>query len=140
MKGVFFSLIGPLVLWLLFGAPSLAIAGNLVLFAAMTCHLLAVIWSDSLFRLVGGDTFTYGSVNRALTGVSFLVTAVAGGFALHAGASRIQSVGDVPAYVWGVLLMGLVITITVPLLSAAPVGRLPKSSDRRGFEDPHIDP
>lgn len=133
------SLFLPAVIWLLLGAPSLSVSGNLVLFSFVTLHLLVVIWNDSIFRLFGGDAFTYGMYSMAVNIVSFAFTfAVALGVMLISG-RELGSANDVPAFAWGLMVLGVLGTVFLPLLVSHKVDPLPKPADAREYQDPTKD-
>ncbi len=136
MTRLFFSLILPPLLWLLFGWPSLDRTGNLALLLVMLAHVYVVIWQAPLLRQMRGDDFTYGAVALGLNTLSLLATLVTTGamFLIYGG--NIVQIGDVPKPVWGVIGLSLLFTLVLPLLEGRHADPLPKASDRRTYEDP----
>lgn len=136
---LFFSTVLPPIIWLLFGGPDLALAGNAVLFLTVVVHLYVVIWNDFVFGLLRGDAFTYGMVTRAINMVSFLTSLVVGWLALLALGDQAASLSSVPKPALGVMILSLLLTIALPLLTSRQVSRLPTAADRRTFHDPRED-
>jgi hypothetical protein len=133
---VIYSLVLPVVVWLLLGAPSLEFSGNLAVLVVLLLHLGALIWYESLFSMVRGDTLTYGMVTQGLNILLFAVCCVGTGVTLFIADGRIVSPSDVPKFVWGGLILGLLLTISIPLLASRQVRPLPRATDRREFENP----
>lgn len=131
-----YSLFLPATIWLLYSAPDLKLAGNIAVFIVVVLHLYAVIWAGSIFRAVSGDEFTYGMLSRGINLCSFLTTFVAGLITFVVHDWSIQSVNTISPFAWGVIALGFLVTLGIPLLSTRYVRPLPKSSDRREFEDP----
>jgi hypothetical protein len=67
--------------------------------------------------------------------VTFLIALVV--LLLHDG--RLGSVHDIPAFMWGFTVLGVLGTIFLPLLASHHVSRLPKASDARAYENPSDD-
>jgi hypothetical protein len=130
------TLILPGVVWLLLGAPSLTITGNAVLFAVVVAHLLVVIWNEAIFRLFRGDAFTYGLYSLAMNLLSFAVTFAIALVVLLLHDGRLGSAGDIPAFAWGFMVLGVIGTVFLPLLASHKVSRLPQAGDARPYEGP----
>ena len=130
------SLVLPAIIWLLYGAPDLALSGNRALMAVIVLHLFAVIWLRPMFRLFRGDDFTYGMLGLSLNLVSFAVTLVAGFVGMRLIHQQLASVHDLPAIIWGMIGLGLAMTAAIPVLTMRSVSPLPKASGRREYEDP----
>lgn len=134
-----FSLTIPLVIWLLFGAPSLALPGNAALLAVVVAHLYTVIWIDVLFTWLRGDVFTYGMVTRSINMLSFLTTLAIAWVAMLTLDRHAESLASVSMPAWGVMILGLLLTIALPLQTGRVVKSLPTAADRRSFHDPRED-
>jgi len=133
------SVVVPVVLWLLLGAPPLSLAGNLALFAVLILHLYAVIWANVLFALFRGDAFTYGAVTRSINMLSLTYTFAITWVVLHMIHKRITDISDISPYTWGFISLGLLLTAGLPILTSAGVSPLPTAKDRRPFEKPRTD-
>jgi hypothetical protein len=127
------------VLWLLLGAPSLGLLGNLAIFIVLTLHLYAVIWINVFFALIRGDAFTYGAVARGVNMLSFAYTFGITWVVLQMAHKRIVGIHDISPYAWGFMSLGLLLTVGLPILTSADVQRLPSRQDRRSFVTPHTD-
>lgn len=134
------TLLLPGVIWLLLGAPSLAVTGNAVLFAVVVLHLLVVIWNEAIFGLFRGDAFTYGLYSLAVNLMSFAVTFFIALVVLLLNDGRLGSARDIPAFAWGFMVLGVLGTVFLPLLASHKVARLPRSADARAYENPSDDP
>lgn len=131
-----YSLLLPVLVWLLYGAPSLALPGNLAILAAVLCQLYAMIWQRALYRALGGDEFTYGMLTKGLNFILFMVVFLVAGVTLMVTGGAIATPIDVSVFVWAVLLVCLLLTVSIPLLASRHVEPLPKASERREYENP----
>jgi hypothetical protein len=133
------SIVLPILLWLLLGAPSLQMAGNLAILAVLILHLYAVIWTNVLFTLFRGDGFTYGAVARAINMLSLAYTFAITWIVLHLAHKQIADIRHISPYAWGFMSLGLLLTVGLPILTSADVQRLPTAKDRRSFLPPRTD-
>lgn len=131
-----YSVFLPLTIWLLYGAPSLLLMGNLAVMVVVVLHLYAVIWVRYVFKLFDGDAFTYGALAFGFNLSSLLTTFVSGFVTLYLHGRAIENVGDIPALAWGVICLGFLVTIAIPVLTTRSVGPLPKQTERREYESP----
>lgn len=131
------SLILPLILWLGFGRPSLAMTGNAGLCALALALLLGMMWHDVVARAFKGDLFTYRMVSLALNAVFGLLGLLGVGVLFYWAPNGFASFGDVPGLAWAGLLVLLLISWIVPMATSNIVAALPqKDSSRREFENP----
>ena len=135
-REILFSVAGPLIAWLLLGAPRLDLAGNLSLFVVLVAHLYVVVWNDWVFRVFQGDRFTYGAVAATLNFISLATTFVTAWITLHNGAKHIERIIGISPYSWGVVALSLLATIIFPVLTQRNVAPLPDETERRVFKDP----
>lgn len=125
--------------WLLYGAPNLDEVGNLFIFGCTIVHLFMIVWNRETFKLFGGDEFTYGMAALGMNVATFFWTFIAGILILKFyGDSNhdIARFNQVPNPVWGLLLIGLVLSLALQIFSTRHVSKLPKIEDRRKFEPP----
>jgi len=141
---IFLSAVIPAVLWLIFGAPDLRNSANALFFIVMVLHLYVLIWQRKVFKWLGGDYYTYGAANFAINLVSLLYTLVFSSqfflktslFEWLFGKSFHQGIGDVPKVLIGFMLAGLVVTLSLALLTSRHLPALASKSERRTFETP----
>jgi uncharacterized membrane protein (UPF0182 family) len=141
---VVLSVILPTTCWFLFGSPDLNNSANLLFFTIFVLHICAVIWQGKLFKLFGGDGFTYGAVGLGINIWSLAYTFVmvfglfhrVAFFQLIWGEDFYKDAQHVPKILVGFLLLGLLLTIAIPLLTTRHVTPLSKKSDRREFDTP----
>lgn len=131
-----YSLFLPFTIWLVYGSPDLRLMGNLVLFLVVVLHLFAVIWLRWIFAIFQGDAFTYGMVALGINISSMLSTFAAAFITFYIYDHRIQTVSMISPFAWGVICLGFLVTIAVPLLTTRHVAPLAKESSRRQYEDP----
>jgi hypothetical protein len=122
--------------WLLYGGPDLSRAGTLAVFAFTALHLLLVVFNRELFRTLGSDELTYGLTMLSMNIVGFGVTFVGGLGLLYMFGPRIDKVAEVPEELWGVMILGVLLSLVLPLLSVRGAQRLPDASAMRPFEPP----
>lgn len=132
-----YSVFLPVTIWLLFGAPDIRLAGNLLLLLVVVLHLFAVIWFRSVFALFHGDAFTYGFVALGFTLSSFVTTFITAFVTFLVFDRRIETVGMISPISWGAICVGFLVTIAVPVLTTRHVSPLPKASSRREYQDPN---
>jgi hypothetical protein len=132
---LFLSLCITAAFWLLYGAPNLEMSGNLIVFSVTVIHLLIIVWNKEIFDLLQGDSFTYGMATLGINLASFGWTLVSGFVILKIYGYKIEDYEQVPYYVWGVMLLGLIISLAIQLLSNKYVTPLPRSTDRREYEN-----
>jgi hypothetical protein len=130
------TLLLPGVIWLLLGAPSLLISGNAILFAFVIAHLLVVIWNDAIFALFRGDSFTYGMYSMSVNIISFAITFLVAFLVLLFSDGLLGSAKDIPAIAWGLMVLGVLGTVFLPLLVSHNVAPLPRPADAREYHDP----
>jgi len=133
---ILYSIFIPVTIWLLYGAPDMSLNGNLAFFIVVMLHLYAVIWSDTIFKLVDGDRFTYSMVSKGINLMSFTTSFVVGFFTFYYHDWEIKFVTTIHPMAWGLVCVGFLITVAVPLLTTRHVDTLPTINDRRTFVDP----
>ncbi|MBI3375495.1 MAG: hypothetical protein HY017_27580 [Betaproteobacteria bacterium] len=133
---IVFSLTLPLVLWLAFGQPSIAMAGNAGLFGLALVLLFGMLWHDSVARAFNSDQFTYGIVSLALNAVFGVLGLVVVGWLFYVAPTGFASMGDVPGLAWAALLVLLLMSWLVPMMTNNKVSELPRKSSRREFANP----
>ena len=136
IANIIYSFVLPVIIWLLYGLPDLHLAGNLGVFLVVIIHLYAFIWIGSVFAWFHGDRFTYGMVALAINGVSFATTFLLGWIALFRFERKIESLSSISPIVWGVIGIGVLVTVSIPMVTSRHVAPLPKASERREFENP----
>ncbi len=135
IKIVFAILLG-LISWLLYGSPDITLAGNFFIWGSTICHLLIIIFNREIFGLLGGDVFTYGMANLGINLASFGWTLLGGFIVLFRYDQHIEKLNAVPSLVWGLLLLGILGSVLIPLLSTRHITSLPNRDDRREYEPP----
>lgn len=138
------SVFFPTTCWFLFGSPDLQNSANLLFFSVFLLHIFAVIWQGKLFKLFGGDRYTYGAVGLGINIWSLAYTFILVYQIFHNilffdwffGNARYESAQQVPKSLVGLLLIGLLVTIAIPLLTTRNVTPLPQKDERRKFESP----
>ena len=130
------SLILPLILWLVFGQPSLTMAGNAGLCALALVLLLSMMWHDVVARAFNSDLFTYRMISFALNAVFGVLGLLVVGVLFYAAPSGFASFGDVPGLAWAGLLVLLLLSWVVPMATSNKVSALQQKSSRREFENP----
>ena len=110
--------------------------GNLGLFAVVVLHLYAVIWVGALFAWFRGDRFTYGMATLTINSLSFATTFFLGWIVLTRFEGKIESLSSTPPIAWGVICIGLLVTISIPMVTSRHIAPLPKTSERREYENP----
>ena len=133
---LFYSLFLPLTIWLLYGAPSLLLTGNLVLVAVVVLHLYALIWYRYLFKFFGGNEFTYAPMALGINISSFFSTFTSGLLTFWILGKNIEDFRDISPLAWGFICTGFLVTFALPVSSTRHVAPLPKASQRREFENP----
>jgi hypothetical protein len=145
MIKILLSILLPALTWLLLGGPNLLDnSANLFIFAVVTLHLLVLIWNRQVFRIFGGDDYTYGAVNFALNLLACAYTLVVSASLFHKlkifqwiwGEALINSLSDLPKAFIGLACLGLLATLIIPMLSSRNVSPLPRKSERREYETP----
>ncbi len=133
---IIFSIVLPGTIWLLYGSPDLTLAGNLGIFLVVVLHLYTAIWVDALFTWFRGDRFTYGMVTLTINSLSFATTFFLGLFVFYKSGGKIESLGSISSIVWGLIWLGVLATIAIPMIASRHVAPLPNASERRDFENP----
>lgn len=133
---IIYSLVLPGIIWLLYGSPDLRLAGNLGIFLVVVLHLYAFIWVGAIFSWFHGDKFTYGMVALTINGLSFATTFLLCGIVVFRLDRKIESLSFISPIVWGVVGIGMLVTVLIPMMTSRQVSPLPKASDRREFENP----
>lgn len=126
----------PFTIWLIYGAPDLRLAGNLVMLLVVVAHLFTVIWVRIVFALFQGDVFTYGAVAAGFNISSFITTFVSGLITFWVYDGTITHVSMISPFAWGVVCLGFLVTIAIPVLSTRHIAPLPKAAERRAYESP----
>jgi hypothetical protein len=131
-----FSVLGVLIVWLLLDRPDLRLEINSIIFAFLVFQLYAVIWQRELFRAFNSDYFTYGMFIRAI--YFFLLIISFTGSAITIYKYRISEIqhARLPSFIWAFMLICVLLTITLPLLAPRGIESVPKSDERRDFENP----
>jgi len=127
------------VSWLLYGAPDTSLIGNLFIWGCTFFHIWLIIFNREVFGLFGGDVFTYGMANLGINLVGMVWTLIGGFIIFYSYDRNIYSLSMVPSIIWGVLLLGILASILLPLLTTRKISPLPKRDDRRNFEPPRSD-
>jgi len=130
------SFVLPLLVWLVYGAPNLSLAGNLALLGIITLHLYLLIWSDLVWSCFSGDRFTYRMVGMGFGSFSFAVTFSLGAYLIYSAHKSLEYVSSIPAPSWAIFVLGIFATLLIPMLSTKRVTPLPKISERGEFENP----
>jgi hypothetical protein len=125
--------------WLIYGAPSLSMTGNALIFAVTGLHLGLVIWNREIFRVFRGDEFTYGMVTMGMNILSLLWTVVSGLIIVSVYGREIAALSSLPSMVWGIMSLGLLGAVLLPVLSTRSVAPLPDRDERRTYENPRSD-
>ncbi|MEI7785117.1 MAG: hypothetical protein WCK08_12085 [Betaproteobacteria bacterium] len=145
MIKILLSLVLPALAWLLLGGPDLLNnSAKLFVFSVVALHLLAVIWNRLIFKIFGGDVYTYGAVNFALNVIACAYTLVISASLFHKlavfqwiwGEAVISKLSDLPKAFIGLSCLGLLFTLLIPMLTSRSVSPLPQKSDRRDYETP----
>jgi len=136
IANIIYSIVLPGAIWLLYGSPDLSLAGNLVIFLVVILHLYTAIWVGTLFTWFRGDRFTYGMATLTINSLSFATTFVLGLLVLSRLGGKIESLSAISPIVWGVICLGVLATISIPMITSRHVSPLPKESERREFENP----
>ena len=120
-------------------------SANLLIFSIFVVHIFAVIWQSKLFSFFGGDGYTYGSVGLGINIWSLAYTFTWEISIFHKmlffrffwGENAFKDVTHIPKILVGLMLLGLLLTIAIPLLSSRHLtSALPKKTERREFETP----
>ena len=133
---VIFSLVLPPSIWLVYGAPDLHLAGNLAIISVVILHLYVAIWFSSLFGLFRGDGFTYGFATLAINSVLFASSFLLGWVVLLRFEERIEMISSISPFIWGFICLGILATISIPLVTNRYVTQLASESDRRAYKNP----
>ena len=141
---LFFSVAGPAILWLIFGGPDLRNSANMLFFMITVLHIYVLIWQRKVFQWLGGDYYTYGSVNFAINLLSLFFTVIFFKQIFHNsrvfewlfGRSYFRDIFDVPKTLIGIALAGLLVTITLAVFTSKHLVPLPRKSERRSFQPP----
>ena len=145
MIKILLSFVLPALAWLLLGGPELlSNSANLFVFSVVSLHLLVVIWNRLIFNILGGDVYTYGTVNFALNVLGCTYTLLVSAILFHKlgvfqwiwGEALISNLSDVPKAFIGLACLGLLFSLLIPMLTVRAVSPLPKKSDRRDCETP----
>ena len=136
IANIVYSLFAPAIIWLLYGLPDLFLTGNLGLFLVVILHLYAFLWIGFLFAWFHGDTFTYGMVALTINGLSFATTFILCWIVLIRFDRKVEALSSISPFIWGVIGIGLLVTISIPMVTSRHVSPLPKVSERREFENP----
>jgi len=135
---VIFSILGILIVWLLLDRPDLRSENNSIICAFLVFQLYSVIWQREFFGIFNGDYFTYGMFIRAIYFCLLIISFVGSSIAIYAyGVVEIQQ-ASLPALLWAFMLVCVLLTITLPLLASRVIESVPKSDERREFENPGI--
>lgn len=136
---IFLSIVLAFITWLLLGGPDLSKSGNLIISLVIIAHIYVVIWSGPIFRAFKGDEFTYGMATLGINIFSLLYTFATAGALLYIYGNSINDVNAVPKYIWGIMLLGVLFSVLIPMLTTSDVRPLPKKESRREFEPPKFD-
>ena len=120
----------------MFGAPNLSMTGNLIIFIVVIVHLYVVSWSDEVFKLFRGDVFTYGMVTKSVNFLSLIYTLSVAAFLFYTFNSKIEALSQLPYFAWGIMLLGLLGSLSIPMFSTCSVDPLPNRDERRSYEPP----
>jgi hypothetical protein len=133
---IVFSLVLPPLVWLVYGAPHLSLAGNLALLTVISVHLYLVIWSDLVWSLFGADRFTYRMAGMGLNFTTLSITLALGAYLSYSANKQLVRVSSIAPSSWAIFGLAILATLLVPMLSSNRVSPLPKISERREFENP----
>jgi len=75
-------------------------------------------------------------VALAINGSSFAATFILCWIAFLRFGGRIESLSSISPIVWGVIGIGVLVTVSIPMATSRHVSPLPKASERREFENP----
>jgi len=124
------------VSWLLYGSPDTSLIGNLLIWGCTFFHIWIIIFNKEFFGLFGGDVFTYGMVNLGFNLTGFALHFISGLIILIRFDGKIDSIEMIPGFIWGLILIGILLSLLLPILSTRYVDPLPSRDDRRDFEPP----
>ena len=113
--------------------------GNALIFAVTGLHLGLVIWNREIFRVFRGDEFTYGMVTMGMNILSLLWTVVSSLIIVSVYGREIAALSSLPSMVWGIMSLGLLGAVLLPVLSTRSVAPLPDRDERRTYENPRSD-
>lgn len=124
------------IYWFLCGGPNFVeYPASLCYFGLGLIYLLCMLWTDSLFILFNGDSYTYGSTGKGIA-LFFGTPAVI----VIAFLVRVDSnILNIP--IWlnnigiGFILLGLLSIFSVPIMTSNAVDPLPVKESRRSYND-----
>lgn len=132
---IFFSLIIPFIIWLVYGAAIFSDLPVFFIFTVTIVHFLFVVWNREIFEYLSGDVYTYGSVVFVINLIAFFWTLISG-FVIASVFQILTPVQFVASnFTFAFFLLGLITSLAVPLLTNKNVKKLPKSSSQREYED-----
>lgn len=114
-----FTLLLPGLTWLLLGVPSLALPGNLLVFAVLVFFEWSWLWHRAVFRIVRGDEFVFGHVSLVVATFALLGALGLGGGFLALNGFALASWRQIPPLVILGWLLCLTAMWLLPLLSGS---------------------
>jgi hypothetical protein len=124
------------VYWFLCGGPNFfEHPASLGYFGLGLIYLLCMLWTDSLFILFDGDSYTYGPTGKGIA-LFFGSPAVI----IIALLVRVDSnILNIPTWLnnigIGFILLGLLSILSVPIMTTNSVNPLPIKESRRNYND-----
>ncbi len=132
---LFFSLIIPFIIWLIYGAAQISNLSVLFIFTVTIIHFLFIVWNREIFEYLSGDVYTYGSVVFSINLIAFLWTLISG-FIIASVFQILTPIQFVASnFAYAIFLLGLITSLAIPFLTNKNVKELPKASSQRKYED-----
>ena len=132
---MFFSLIIPFIIWLVYGAAKFSDTPVLFIYTVTIFHFIFVVWNREIFEYLSGDVYTYGSVVFAINLIAFFWTLISG-FVIASVFQIFTPIQLIASnFTFAFFLLGLITSLAIPLLTNKNVKKLPKSSSQREYED-----